>query len=126
MESSIIDLDEHHTWKEQTWLVRSSLVLPSKIGMFEGIIVSIEGQPALWCMGSFINWPKSGRLNPTIKGSMGAIEIVSHTVPLNVTTDIKMEPTPGWVPTPAVGPDMVTICGGGLELDQELDEPGEE
>ena len=41
-------------------------------------------------------------------------------------TSIESEPTPGWVPAPAVGPDMVMICGeGGSESDEESEELGE-
>lgn len=51
---------------------------------------------------------------------MGPIETVPKTILLDVTTDIELEPTPGWVPTLAVGPDMMTIYGeGGSELDEE-------
>ena len=53
--------------------------------------------------------------------------MVLETIPLDVTNEIEPEPTPGWVPAPDVGPDMVMICGeGGSELDEELDEPEEE
>ena len=55
---------------------------------------------------------------------MGAIGIVPETVPLDVTIGIEPEPTPGWVPTPAVGLDMVIICGeGGLESDELREDP---
>jgi len=58
---------------------------------------------------------------------MGAVETVLGTALLYVTTWIEPESTRGWVPTLAMGPDMVTICGeGGLELDEESDELGEE
>lgn len=70
--------------------------------------------------GLFINCLRSGRLNPTIKGSMGAVETVLETVPPNVTTSIVLEPPLVWVPTPAVGPDMVTICNeGGSKSNEE-------
>jgi len=122
-----MELDEHHMWKERTWLVRSSPALPSNFGMSEGRLVKIEGQTTSWCMGSFVKWLKPGRLNPAIKGSMGALRMVPETVPSDVTTRIELEPTPGWVLAPAMGPNMVTICGeGGLESDEESDEPGEE
>jgi len=46
--------------------------------------------------------------------------MVPKTVLLDVTTRIELEPTPGLVPTPPMGLDMVTICGeGGSELDKE-------
>ena len=91
--------------------------------MFEGSLVRIVGQPTSWCIGSFINWLKFGRLNPAMKGSKGA----SRTVPLDVTTWVEPEPTPGWVIAPIVGPDMVMIYGeGGSKLDEELEGPGEE
>lgn len=96
-------------WKEQTWLVGSSLALPSKFGMTKGSLVSIVGQPTSWCIGSFIKWLKSGRLNPTIRGSMGATRIVPEIIPLNVTTRIEPKATPGWVPTPALCSNMVNI-----------------
>ena len=114
-------------WMDWTWLVGSSPALPSSFGISKGISVSIEGQPASWCMGSFINWLKSVRLNPTIKGSMGVVRTVPETVLLDVTTGIELEPTPGWVPTPAVGPYMVTICSeGGSESNEESEKIGEE
>ena len=118
-----MELDEHHMWKEWTWLVASSPALPSNFGMYEGSLVDIEGQPISWCMGSFINWLKSSRLNPAIKGHMGVAGIVPETVSLDVTTRIEPEPTPGWVPPPDMGPSMVTICGKG---GSESDEPEEE
>lgn len=31
-----MELDEHHMWKDQTWLVGSSPTLPLKLGMSEG------------------------------------------------------------------------------------------
>jgi len=78
-------------------------------------------------MGSFIDWLKSGRLNLAINGNMGVAEMVPETVSLDVTTGIEPEPTPGWVPTPIVGPNMVMICGeGGTKSDEESEEPGEE
>ena len=44
-----------------------------------------------------------------------------------MTTGIEPEPTPGWVPTLVVGPNMVTICGEGfLKLDEEAEETGKE
>lgn len=120
-----MELDEHHMWKDQTWLVGFSLELPSNFWMFEGSLVGIEGHLSSWCMGSFINWLKSGRLNPTIKGSMGAARIVLETIPLDVITRIELQLTAGWVPAPAVGPDMVTIFGeGGSDSYEELDELG--
>ena len=115
-----MELDEDHMWKGQTWLVGSSLALPSNFGMSEGSLVGIEGQRASWCMGLFINWLKSGRLNPAIEGNMGASRTYPETVPLDVTTGIESEPTPSWVPTQGLGPDMVTICGeAGLESNEE-------
>jgi len=54
--------------------------------MSEESLINIEGQPSSWCMGSFINWLRSGRLNLAIKGSMGAARMVPETVPLDVTT----------------------------------------
>ena len=58
-----------------------------------------------------------------MKGSMGATGMVLETVPLDVTTGIEPEPTPGWVPTPIVSPDMMTVCGeGGLKSNKESNE----
>lgn len=114
-------------WKDRTWLVGSSPALPSNIGMSEGSLVGIEGQPTSWCMGPFINWLKYGRLNPTIKGSMGATGTVLETIPPDVTTGMEPEPTLVWVPTPAVGLDMVMICGeGGSKSYEESEGLGEE
>jgi len=70
---------------------------------------------------------KIDRLNPAIKGSMGAARTDLETVPLDVTTSIEPKPTPSWVPTPAVGPNMVVICSeGGSKSDEELGEAVEE
>jgi len=63
--------------------------------MFEGSLGGMEGQLAFWCMGSFINWLKSSRLNPAIKGIMGVAETVPETVPLDVTTGIEPDLTLG-------------------------------
>ena len=54
-----MELDEYHMWKDRTWLVGSSLALPSNFGIFEGSLVGIEDQLASWFMGLFINWLKS-------------------------------------------------------------------
>ena len=89
-----MELDKHHMWKNRMWLVGSSRALPSNFGMSNGSLVDIECQLASWCMGSFINWLKSGRLNPTIKGSMGATKTVLETLPLDMTTRIELEPKP--------------------------------
>ena len=122
-----MELDEHHMWKDRTWLVGPSLVLPSNFGMSKGCLVGIEGQPASWCMGSFINSLKSSRLNPAIKGSMGDSRTVPEAAPLDVATGIELKPPPVWVPALAMGLDIVTICGGGgSELDEESEGPREE
>jgi len=122
-----MEFEEHHMWKDETWLVGSSLTLPSNFGMSEGSLVIIEGQPTSWWMGSFINSLKSGRLNPTIKGRMEVVGMVPETIFPDMTTEIEPKPTLGCVRTPAMVPDMVTICGeGGLEVDEESYEPGEE
>jgi len=127
MESLVIELHEHHMWKDRTWLVGSSPALPSNFGMSEGSLVGIVGQPASWCMGSFINWLKSGRPNPAIKGSIRDAGTIPETILPNVTTGIEPEPTPGWVPAPAVDLDMVMKCSeGSLELDEESEGPGED
>jgi len=105
-----MELEEHYMWNDRTWLVGSSLALPSKFKMYEGCLVCIEIQPTSWCMGLFINCLKSGRLNPAIKGSMGADKIVLETFPLDVTNGIDVKPTPGWVPAPVVRLDLVMIC----------------
>lgn len=58
---------------------------------------------------------------------MGAAQTIPETISLDVTTGIEPEPTPGWVPTPTVGLDMVTICSeGGSKLNEESKRPGEE
>jgi len=124
MESSVMEVDKHHMWKDLTWLVGSSLALLSNFGMSEGSLVGIEGQPTSWCIGSFINWLKYGRLSLTIKGRMGAAGTVPKAISLDVTIRIKLKPTLGWVPAPAVGPGMVMICGeGGSESNEESEEP---
>jgi len=108
-------------------LAGTSPELPSNLGMSEGSLVGIDGQLALWCMGSLINWIKSRRLNPTMKGSNGATGIVLVTIPLDVMTGVEPEPTLTWFPTPVVDLDMMKICGeGGSESDEESDEPKEE
>lgn len=58
---------------------------------------------------------------------MGDARTVPEIVPLDVTTEIELEPAPSWVLAPTVGLDMVTICGeGGLESDEESNELGED
>lgn len=57
---------------------------------------------------------------------MGAAGTIPKTILLYVTTSIEPELTLGRVPTPVMDPDMMTTCGqGGLELDEESDEPRE-
>ena len=63
-----------------------------------GNLVIIAGQSSSSCIGSFINWLNSRKLNPTIKGIMGATEMVPKTVPLDVTNGVELDPTPSWVP----------------------------
>lgn len=92
MESSVIVLDEHHMWKDRTWLVGSSPELPSKLGMSEGSLVDIVGQLASCCMVSFINYLKPGRLNLAIKGSRGASGTVPMAISLNGITRVGPEP----------------------------------
>ena len=101
-------------------MVGSYPTIPSNFGMYAGSLVGIEGQPTSWCMGSFINWLRSGRLNPTIKGSMRAARTVPETVLPDVITGVELEPPLGWVHAPALGLDMVTICNeGGSKSDEE-------
>ena len=53
--------------------------------------------------------------------------MVPETLLLDVTTGKELDPTPGWIPAPVVGPDMATICGeGGSKSDEELEGPEEE
>jgi len=80
-----------------------------KLGNVKGSLVGIACQLALWCIGSLINYQKSGRLNPAMKCSMGAFGTVPKTIPLDVTTGVEMEPTPSWIPIPVVGPYMMMI-----------------
>jgi len=57
---------------------------------------------------------------------MEAAGTIPKTILLYVTTTIERELSPSRVPTPVMDPDMMMTCGqGGLELDEELDEPGE-
>lgn len=42
---------------------------------------------------------------------MGVARMVHKAVPLDVTNGIELERIPYWVPAPAMGPDMVMICG---------------
>jgi len=91
--------------------------------MFEGSLVGIAGQLTSWCMGSLINWLKSKRLNPTIKGNKGATKMVPVMVLLDVTIGIEPKPPLGWFLAPIVGLDMIMIYGeGGLELDEPEEE----
>ena len=53
---------------------------------------------------------------------MGATERIPNTIPLYVTTGVEPEPTPGLVPTPVMGPYMVTISSGGGSESDELGE----
>ena len=75
----------------------------------------------------FINWLRSYRLNLSIKGTPGAIGTVPEIVPPDATIDIELEPTLFWVPTLAVGSNMMMICDeGGSESNEESEGPGEE
>jgi len=98
-----MELENHDMWNDQTWLVRSSPSIPSNFGMCEGSLVSIEGKPTSWCIGLFINSLRSSRLNPAIKGSMGAVRTVHETISPHVTITIELEPTQVSVHAPAVG-----------------------
>ena len=49
--------------------------------------------------------------------------MVHEISPLDVITKVELDPTLGWVPTPVVCPNVVTICGEG---DSESNELGEE
>ena len=89
--------------------------------MSEGRLVGIAGQPGSWCMGSLINWLKSGRMRPAIQGSKGESRIVSVVVPLVVFLALG----PRIPPTLGPEPDMVKVTGGelGIELEGEPNEP---
>lgn len=62
-----------------------------------------------------------------MKGIMGVARMVPEVDPLDVTIRVELEKTPGCLPTPAVGPNMMTVSiEGGSKLDEESDEPEEE
>ena len=55
IDSSVMELEEHHIWKDQIWLEGSSLARPSNLGMSEGSLVGIAGQLRSWRIGSLIS-----------------------------------------------------------------------
>ena len=85
----------------------SSTMFPLNLEISEGSIVGIVGQPGLWCMGSLINWLKSGRIKPAIKGSKGVARIVLLAVPLVVAPELGPELPPALGPAPKLVFDMV-------------------
>jgi hypothetical protein len=56
-------LEEHHKWKDMTWLAGSSPSFPSNIVISEGSFVGIFGQVGSCNMGSFVSLVKSGMLS---------------------------------------------------------------
>ena len=76
--------------------------------MSEGRFVDISGQLASWCIGSFINRSKLGRLRPAKKGSKGAAEVVPVVVLLVVVPTLG----PGFPLVLGPGPDIVEVTGG--------------
>ena len=55
MESSVMEWDEHYMWKDWIWLEGSSPARPLNLGISEGNLVGIAGQPTSWQIGSLIN-----------------------------------------------------------------------
>jgi len=76
--------------------------------MSEGSFVGIAGQLASWCIGSFINRSKSGRLRPAKKGSTGEAEVV----PVVVLLVVFLALGPGFPLVLGPGPDIVEVTGG--------------
>ena len=69
IESSKNELETHHRWYVVIWLVESSLVFPSNLGMSVGILTGTGGQ-AKWClMGSFASFDKFGNSRVSSKGN---------------------------------------------------------
>jgi hypothetical protein len=102
MEYSIILLEEHHKWKDMIWLVGSSPVFPSNLGMSEGNFVGIFGQVGSCNMGSFISLVRSGILSESKKGMIGVgpAMLWEEVVPRELVLCGKV-----WAPPP---------CGGGF------------
>jgi len=48
-----------------------------------------------------------------MKSRVEATRMVPKIVLLDVTTEIEPKPKPVWVPTLAVGPNIVMVCGEG-------------
>ena len=117
-----MEVDEHHMWKDRTWLVGSSPARPSNLGMSEGSLVGIAGQPTSWRIGSFVNRSKSGKLRPTMKGSKGAAEVVPMAVPLVAVLALGMGLPLALGPIP----DIVKATGGEPEVKGEPNESEEE
>ena len=61
IESSINEFDEHQIWKVITWLLGSSLGLPSKFGISEDNLEGITSKKGECKMGAFINRDKSSK-----------------------------------------------------------------
>ena len=109
-------------WKDQIWFEGSSLARPSNFGMSEGSFVGIAGQLASWCIGSFVNRSKLGRLRPAMKGSKGAAEVVPMAVLLGLVPALG----PGLPLALGPGPDIVKVIGGEPEVKGEPNESEEE
>ena len=54
--------EENHKWKFMMWLVGSSPVFPSNLGMSEGSLVGIAGHVGSCNIGSLVSLLKSGML----------------------------------------------------------------
>ena len=70
MESSTIELEEHHRWNDMIWFWGSSPALPSNLGMSEGSLVGMWGHAGLCRMGSLVSLARSGRLRLAIYGKL--------------------------------------------------------
>ena len=90
--------------------------------MLEGSFVGIVGQLASWCIGSFVNRSKSGRLRPAMKGSKGAAEVVPVAILLVAFPALGL----GLPLEIGPGPDIVKVTGGEPEVKGEPNESEEE
>ena len=88
--------------------------------MSEGIFVGIWNQLELWCIGLFINWSKSERLRPAMKGSKGAAGVLSVAFPLVVF----LVGGSGFLSALCPAPDILKVSGGELQVEREGEPKG--
>lgn len=69
MLSSNNEFDTHHIWNVVIWIIESSLVFPSNLGISVGIFTGTIDQVGLYCMGLFVSLDRLGSSSVDKKGS---------------------------------------------------------